>query len=78
MPAAIEIMGHTVSFDGFRWRSDNADAAELCRLRAKNFEGEYFPDRIAGIAVAVAESLNGRVIHLDPIPPNNDPPDTIY
>ncbi|EDY18430.1 hypothetical protein CfE428DRAFT_4214 [Chthoniobacter flavus Ellin428] len=78
MAAIIEIMGHAVSFDGIHWKSEKPAAAELCELRARDFVAHYFPDRVGGLATAVAKSLQGHVIHIDPIPPNDDGPDTIY
>ncbi|EDY18429.1 hypothetical protein CfE428DRAFT_4213 [Chthoniobacter flavus Ellin428] len=74
MAAIIEIMGHTVSFDGIHWASENPAAAELCELRAKDFVARYYPDIVSGLATAVAKSLNGRVIHLDPKPQREGPP----
>ncbi len=78
MAAIIEIMGQTVSYDGHRWTSEKPVAASICRSTAAVLPYHYYPDIVGGVAAAVAKALNGRVIHLDPIPPNDDPPDTIY
>ena len=66
MAAIIEIMGHTVSYDGEHWSSAKPAAARLCELRARDFAGRYYPDVVGDLATAVAKSLGGRVIHLDP------------
>jgi hypothetical protein len=73
MAAIIEIMGHTVSFDGEHWTSDKPAAARICELTAKDFAAHYYPEPVNGLAIDVAKSLSGRVIHLDKLPPADGP-----
>ena len=78
MAATIEIMGKRVSYDGKNWTSDDPHAASLCQKTAEMLPYAYYPDAVGDLAAAVAADLDGHVIHIDPLPPNHNPPGTIY
>jgi hypothetical protein len=78
MAAIIEIMGETVSYDGKHWTSNHPAAARLCENTAIMLPHACYPDRVGGLATAVAKSLRGRVIHIDPVERSGLPPDTKF
>jgi len=79
MAAIIEVLDRVVTFDGKQWASDDPDAARLCRLTAEGLPCEYYPHRVNGLARAVAKSLEGHVISLEPYDPNAEfDPDVYY
>lgn len=42
------------------------------------YEGVYAPDMVAAMAEFVAKKAGAEVVHVDPMPKDNNPPGTIY
>ena len=81
MPATIRFPNGTEATllnNNGKWECADADMKENLELRTAMLPNRYYPDWFEGVAKDVAKEVGAEVVHVDPVPPNDDPPGTIY
>jgi hypothetical protein len=73
MVAIIEIMGHTLSFYGEDWISDDPAVARICERRAGYFVAHYYAEPVNDLAKDVSKSLKERVVQPEAKPERKGP-----